>query len=45
MKNYDPYKKMILFFVSLINIIMMSAVFAYAWSSVFRKLDKINFNV
>lgn len=33
MKNYDPYKKMILFFVSLINIIMMSAVFAYAWYS------------
>lgn len=31
MKNYDPYKKTILFFASLINIALMSGVFAYSW--------------
>lgn len=31
MKNYDPYKKTILFIVSLINIVLMAAIFAYAW--------------
>lgn len=31
MKNYDPYKKTILFFASLINIALMTAVFAYVW--------------
>lgn len=31
MKNYDPYKRTILFFASLINIILMTALFAYAW--------------
>ncbi len=31
MKNYDPYKRTILFFASFINIILMSALFAYAW--------------
>ena len=31
MKNYDPYKKIILFIVSLINIMLMAAIFAYAW--------------
>lgn len=31
MKNYDPYKKTILFIVSLISILLMTAVFAYVW--------------
>lgn len=31
MKNYDPYKKTILFVVSLINILLMTTVFAYVW--------------
>lgn len=31
MKNYDPYKRTILFFASFINIILMSALFAYVW--------------
>lgn len=31
MKNCDPYKKIILFIVSLINIMLMAAIFAYAW--------------
>lgn len=31
MKNYDPYKRTILFFASLVNIILMTAIFAYAW--------------
>ncbi len=31
MKNYDPYKKTILFFASLVNIALMTVVFAYIW--------------
>ena len=31
MKNYDPYKKTILFFASLINIALMALVFSYSW--------------
>ncbi len=31
MKNYDPYKRTILFFASVINIILMALLFAYAW--------------
>lgn len=31
MKNYDPYKKTILFFASLINILLMTLVFACVW--------------
>ncbi|MCH5268890.1 MAG: sugar transferase [Lachnospiraceae bacterium] len=31
MRNYDPYKRTILFFASIINIVMMTAVFAYGW--------------
>lgn len=31
MKNYDPYKRTILFFASIINMILMTALFAYAW--------------
>ncbi len=31
MKNYDPYKRTILFFASVINIVLMAALFAYAW--------------
>lgn len=31
MRSYDPYKKTILFFASLINIIIMCALFAYVW--------------
>ena len=31
MKNYDPYKKTILFFASLINIALMTVIFASVW--------------
>lgn len=31
MRNYDPYKRTILFFASVINIILMAVLFAYAW--------------
>lgn len=31
MENYDPYKKTILFIVSLINILLMTAIFAFVW--------------
>ena len=31
MKNYDPYKRTILFFASFINIILMTIIFAYSW--------------
>lgn len=31
MKNYDPYKRTILFVASLINIAIMAGVFAYVW--------------
>lgn len=31
MKNYDPYKKTILFIISLISIMLMTAVFSYVW--------------
>ena len=30
-KNYDPYKRTILFFASFINIILMTIIFAYSW--------------
>lgn len=31
MKNFDPYKRTILFFASMINVCMMTALFAYSW--------------
>lgn len=31
MKNYDPYKRTILFFASLINVCLMTVMFSYAW--------------
>lgn len=31
MKNYDPYKNTILFFASLVNILMMTGIFACVW--------------
>lgn len=31
MKNYDPYKKTILFFLALINIIIMTVLFGFFW--------------
>lgn len=31
MKNYDPYKRTILFFASFINIILMTIIFAHSW--------------
>lgn len=31
MKNYDPYKKTILFFLSLLNVLLMTALFAFFW--------------
>ena len=37
MKNYDPYKKTILFFASIINIVLMSAAFAGVWYSYYSK--------
>ena len=38
MKNYDPYKKTILFFASLVNIILMTGVFAYIWYSYYSSM-------
>ena len=32
-KNYDPYKRTILFFASLVNIVLMTGIFAVAWYS------------
>ena len=34
-KNYDPYKKTILFFFSLISVALMATVFAYFWYRVY----------
>ncbi len=31
MKNYDPYKRIILFFLSFVNVLMMTALFAFFW--------------
>lgn len=38
MKNYDPYKKTILFFLSLLNIIMMSLLFSLFWYRYFADM-------
>ena len=35
MKNYDPYKKTILFFLSLINIVLMTVLFGLFWYKFF----------
>lgn len=35
MKSYDPYKKTILFFLSLLNIILMTILFAFFWYNYF----------
>lgn len=35
MKNYDPYKKTILFFLSLLNIILMTVLFGVFWYKYF----------
>lgn len=35
MKNYDPYKKTIVFFLSLLNILLMTALFAVFWYKYF----------
>ena len=37
MKNYDPYKKTILFFASLVNIVLMMLVFSYSWYHYYAK--------
>lgn len=37
MKHFDPYKKTILFFLSLLNIILMAALFALFWYSYYSK--------
>ncbi len=37
MRNYDPYKKTILFFLSLINILLMTALFSVFWYHYFSK--------
>ena len=37
MKNYDPYKKTILFVVSLINIMLITAIFAFVWYTYYHK--------
>lgn len=31
MKNFDPYKRTILFFASMINVCMMTVLFSYSW--------------
>lgn len=31
MKNFDPYKRTILFFASMINVCMMTTLFSYSW--------------
>lgn len=31
MKNFDPYKRTILFFASMINVCLMTALFSYSW--------------
>lgn len=31
MKNFDPYKRTILFFASMVNVCMMTALFSYSW--------------
>lgn len=36
-RNYDPYKKTILFFLSLISILLMSALFAWFWYNIYAK--------
>lgn len=38
MKDYDPYKKTILFFASLVNIILMTGVFAYIWYNYYSSM-------
>ncbi len=35
MRNYDPYKKTILFFLSLLNIILMTILFGFFWYKFF----------
>lgn len=37
MRNFDPYKKTILFFLSLLNIIMMTILFSYFWYHYFAE--------
>lgn len=37
MKNYDPYKRMVLFFSSLINIVLLTATFYVAWFVYYSK--------
>lgn len=34
-KNYDPYKKTILFFFSLISVVLMAVVFAFFWYRIY----------
>lgn len=36
-RNYDPYKKTILFFLSLISILLMSALFAWFWYNIYAE--------
>ncbi len=37
MRNFDPYKKTILFFLSLLNIILMTILFSYFWYHYFAE--------
>ena len=37
MRNYDPYKKTILFFLSLLNIILMTILFGFFWYKFYRR--------
>ncbi len=37
MKNFDPYKKTIIFLLSLINIVLMAALFAFFWYHYFSE--------
>ena len=37
MRNFDPYKKTILFFLSLLNIILMTVLFSYFCITILQK--------
>lgn len=38
MKNYDPYKKTIVFFLSLVNITLMTTLFSFFWYQYFAEM-------
>lgn len=38
MKNYDPFKRLILFFASLVNVCLMTVLFSYVWYRYYSKM-------